>query len=173
MKIISIVFYFFLLSNSTYAQIDYSYFKQTWCKCMPDSGTVETDTLTYRIKSEACNTKRYSEKHVYTEEQEYSFREKSRVQVYMSSGNAPREGYVGETSMEVFYKTNAVGDTVGVDSMYYKINPGIRISGCSIIDINYQLNKSKNIWKLFYGKEVEEYEILFLSSKMMLMRKVN
>ncbi|HSY62356.1 MAG TPA: hypothetical protein VK796_10790 [Cytophaga sp.] len=81
MKTISIMFCFFLISSTTQAQIDYSYFKQTWCKCMPDSGAVETDTLTYRIESESelCKTKRYNETHIYIQQQKYTFQKKNAV----------------------------------------------------------------------------------------------
>jgi hypothetical protein len=48
---------------------------------MPDSGAVETDTLTYRIESESelCKTKRYNETHIYIQQQKYTFQKKNAV----------------------------------------------------------------------------------------------
>lgn len=173
MKIISIGFYFFLLSNSTYAQIDYSYFKQTWCKCLPDSGAVVTDTLTYRIKSEACKTTRYGNVYIHLEQQEYTFEKKNSVHVYEAGGNSLRKDYVPEVWIEVKYKTNAEGDTIGIDSTYNMMRFAPGLSGCTLGDFKYQLNKSKNTVTIYYFKERREYEIIFLSSKMLLMRKIN
>lgn len=172
MKIVSVVCYFFLICNSTQAQIDYSYFKQTWCKCMPDSGTVETDTLIFRIESEACKIQRYSETHVYTEELVYTFKKKNNVDVYTSSGSAPRKDYVGKMHKEAFYKMNVDGDTIGMDSIHYKIQFGPALSGCTILYSMYELNKSKNRLTVFKDKGNDEYEILFLSSKMLLLLKM-
>ncbi|WP_018344674.1 hypothetical protein [Cytophaga aurantiaca] len=172
MKIIYSIFCFLLISSIAHAQIDYSYFKQTWSKCMPDSGAIATDTLIFRIKSEACKTKKYTETHVYTEELIYTFEKKNSVDVYTSSGSAPREDYVGEKTIKVFYKINSVGDTVGVDSMYYKIQRGPALSGCTLSYSMYELDKSKNRLIVFKVKGKDEYEILFLSSKMLVMRKI-
>lgn len=175
MKMKYIVFCFFLISNITHAQIDYSYFKQTWCKCMPDSGAVETDTITYRIESEACKTKRYDETHLYIERLEYTFENKHSVHVYESSSVGLRSDEVPEVKSKITFKYYALGDTIGVDSTYEKIYPGKSGGyGRSVFGYGrYQLNKKENTLTIIYDENVNEYKILFLSSKMFVIRKIN
>lgn len=172
MKMRFIIFYFLLISSFAQAQINYSYFKQTWCKCLPDSGVVNTDTSTYRIESETCKTKRYSETHVFTEQLEYTFEKRNNGTIYESNGNSLRKDYVKKMNIEITYKTNTIGDTIGVDSTYNVIHYSPGSSSATLRYSTYQLNKSKNRLTIFYGKERNEYKILFLSSKLLLMRKI-
>lgn len=140
---------------------------------MPDSGKAATDTITFRIESEACKTKRYSATHVYSEEQKYTFEKNNNVTVYESSGSAPRKDYVPESHTKVFYKRNAAGDTIGVDSIHSTINFGPELSGCTFTYSWYKLDKSKNRLSIVKSNGNDEYEILFLSSKMLMMRKIH
>jgi hypothetical protein len=140
---------------------------------MPDSGAVETDTLTYRIESEECKISRYSKTHVYSEHQEYTFKKKNNGNIYKSSGYMLRKDYVRETHIEVTYKTNAAGDTLQIDSTYSTIGYRPGSSSATLGYFKYELNKSKNKLTIFYGKQREEYQVLFLSSKMLMMRKID
>lgn len=175
MKKICIACSFFLIINLTQAQIDYSYFKQTWCRCLSDSGASATDSVTYRIESEACKTKRYDETHVYIERLEYTFEKNKDVEVYESADVGLRKDEVGETKSKITFKYYALGDTVGADSTYEKINParsgayGKARSGYG----KYKLNKRKNTLAIVYDEKLNEYKIFFLSSKMLVMRKMN
>ena len=131
------------------------------------------DTSTYRIESQSSKTKRYSETHVYTEQLEYTFEKRNNGIIYESNGNSLRKDYVKKMSTKVTYKTNATGDTIQIDSTYSTIGYRHGGSSATLEDFTYELNKSKNKLTIFYSKERLEYEILFLSSKMLLMRKIN
>ncbi|WP_018344675.1 hypothetical protein [Cytophaga aurantiaca] len=177
MKYIYSILCFFLISSFANAQIDYSYFKQTWCKCLPDNDTVATDTLTFRIESETCKTERYIEKRAYIEELEYTFEKNNGVGVVEGSGNGLRGDEVPERKWKITFKYYAIGDTIGRDSTYEKIEPAhsnFRGEAKTILGHGkYQLNKSKNTLTIIYDEKTNQYEILFLSSKMMLLRKIN
>ncbi|HSY62355.1 MAG TPA: hypothetical protein VK796_10785 [Cytophaga sp.] len=93
--------------------------------------------------------------------------------VYESSGNSLRKNYVKKMNIKVNYKTNAAGDTIQIDSTYHTIGYGPGNSSATLGYSTYQLNKSKNILTIFHGKQMNEYEIIFLFSKILMMRKID
>ena len=182
MKHLLTLFTLFILS-SFFGQINYNHLQQEWCRCLPDSSRIGTDTIRFMASpiDSTCETNRYSKMSIHNDNLHYTFSENDSMMVYRDAGNFPNPNYIPDTvttyavSFDTLYNIDSSEVTTTWDSIQVKIPLMHSWHGSAARSSisNYSLDKVKNKIRLnhedFGTNEKRIYKVIQLTEKQMIL----